>query len=205
MGSEEEYPYPVQAVVDLANDFSADHFHFAIKQCRDVIAKTLAEDNTSDQQIARVHILRYLDIQLARAVRWIDEEADLMALVLRSQIELRAWADFVSKGSDEAARFLHEANIDARELHEKLEKAFPGGLEPLPEPIPGKRVRLERCDDEEEAHFALCSKLIHPSSILLNDLDSWLFSPEHRKVLAINVLKYGWCILNMFHDIRWHS
>jgi hypothetical protein len=30
------------------------------------------------------------------SVRWAEDEADLMAAVLRSQIELRSWAEFVS-------------------------------------------------------------------------------------------------------------
>ena len=122
---EEEYPYPIHAVADLASNYSADDFRFAVKQCRDVIANVIAEDNRSDQQIARVHILYYLDLQLSRAVRWIDDEADLMALVVRSQIDLRCWAEFVSRGIAEATQFLQEANIDSRELFERTEKAFP--------------------------------------------------------------------------------
>jgi hypothetical protein len=78
MNTEDEVPYPVTAVTDLANNHSAEHFRFAVGRCRDVIAKVVAEDNRSDQQIARVRILKHLDIQLSRAVRWIEEDADLM-------------------------------------------------------------------------------------------------------------------------------
>ncbi len=173
MESLEEYPYQVQAVVDLAKNFSSDHFRYAIKQCREVIAKTVAEDNRSDQQIARVHILRYLDIQLARAVRWIEDEADLMALVLRSQIELRAWAEFISRGPDEATQFLHEADIDARELHEKMEKAYPDEIQPLSEEIPGKRVRFTRSNDREDADFILCSKSLLSKTALSASRPHW--------------------------------
>ena len=35
--------------------------------CRDVLAKIIAQDSSSDQQIARVRILKYLDLQLSRA------------------------------------------------------------------------------------------------------------------------------------------
>jgi len=42
---------------------SAEHFRFAIGHCRDVIAKVTAEDNRSDQQRARYHILCYLVLQ----------------------------------------------------------------------------------------------------------------------------------------------
>ena len=94
----EEVPYQVTAINGLTENYSPANFRREIGECRKVIALVVAEDNTSDQQIARVHILRYLDLQLSRAMRWVEEEADLMALVLRSQIELRRWADFVSKG-----------------------------------------------------------------------------------------------------------
>ena len=111
----EERPYHIQAIYDLKADYSPEHFRFAIGECRKVIAQLIAEDNSSDQQVARVHILRYLDLQLSRAVRWAEDEADLMAVVLRSQIELRNWAEFVSTGPKEAAAFLHEVNIDIQE------------------------------------------------------------------------------------------
>ena len=87
--AEEKRPYHIQAIYDLKADYSPDHFRFAIGECRKVIAQLVAEDNSSDQQISRVHILRYLDLQLSRAVRWIEDEADLMAIVLRSQIECK--------------------------------------------------------------------------------------------------------------------
>ncbi len=45
MEPETDIPYPVAAVNDLANNYSAEHFRFAIQQCRDVIAQVIAEDN----------------------------------------------------------------------------------------------------------------------------------------------------------------
>jgi hypothetical protein len=126
MQSEDERPYHIQAIYDLRADYSPEHFRFAIGECRRVISRLIAEDNSSDQQIARVKILRYLDLQLSRAVRWIDAEADLLAVVLRSQIDLRFWAEYVSTGPDEAAAFINEVNVDAQELHDKMDKAFPG-------------------------------------------------------------------------------
>jgi hypothetical protein len=84
MDTENDLPYPVLAVTDLANDYSPEHFRFAVGHCRDVIAKVTAEDNRSDQQIARVRILKFLDLQLSRAVRWVEDDADLMAGVMRN-------------------------------------------------------------------------------------------------------------------------
>src|SRR5438445_12467470 len=127
MNTETEVPYPVTAVTDLASEYSAEHFRFAVGHCRDVIAKVIAEDNRSDQQIARVRILKNLDIQLSRAVRWIEEDADLMAGVMRNLIELKFWAHFVSDSPARATQFISEAEIDARELFDKLEKLVPAG------------------------------------------------------------------------------
>ena len=101
MAAEEERPYHIQAIYDLRDDYSPEHFRFAIRECRKVIAQVMAEDNSSAQQVARVKILHYLDLQLSRAVRWIDEEADLLAIVLRSQIELRFWAELRIPGQGE--------------------------------------------------------------------------------------------------------
>jgi hypothetical protein len=201
----EERPYHIQAIYDLKADYSPDHFRFAIGECRKVIAQLVAEDNSSDQQIARVKILRYLDLQLSRAVRWIDEEADLLAVVLRSQIDLRGWAEYVSTGSAEATAFLNEVNIDARELHEKMDKAFPGAVAPLPSQVSGKRILLKRTNDEEEYAFKLCSKLIHPSALMLNHPEVTITNEANKEYLAVEVLFYAWWLVSRFHDLVWHD
>ena len=97
METEQERPYHIQAIYDLQADYSTAHFRFAIGECRKVVAQLIADDHSSDQQIARVNILRYLDLQLSRATAWAEGEADLLAIVLRSEIELRGWAEFVSE------------------------------------------------------------------------------------------------------------
>src|ERR1700761_2573917 len=123
---EQERPYHIQAIYDLQADYSTAHFCFALNECRKVIAQLIADDHRSDQQIARVNILRYLDLQLSRTVTWADGEADLLAGVLRSEIELRGWAEFVSETPEQATRFVNEeVVIDAHELDHKMRKAFP--------------------------------------------------------------------------------
>lgn len=203
MQPQEEIPYPVQAVVDLASAYSADHFRYAIGECRKVIAQVSAEDNTSDQQISRVRILKHLDRQLSRAVQWVEAETDLMAMVVRSQIELRFWASYVSKGPVETKAFLDEVDIDSRQLHEKMMKAYPTEVQPLPVAIPGKLISLTRIDDDEEVVYKLCSKLIHTTSLILNSPENSILNTGYRDFLAVQALKYGWGILNIFHDINW--
>lgn len=168
-----------------------------------MIADLVADDDSSEQQTARVHILRYLDLLLERAIRWAYDKNDLMAIVLRSQIDLRAWAEYVSAGPDEAKKFLHEANIDIRELHERLDKAYPGAIEPLPVEIKGKRVSLDRVDEQEEYDYKLCSKLIYPSALLMLHPSKLLDSTMYKERICVEVLFRGWWIVNRFHDLNW--
>lgn len=195
-------PYHIQAIYDLEANYSDEHFRFAIGECRKVIAQVIADDNSSDQQVARVHILRYLELQLSRAIRWVEDEADLMAIVLRSQIELRLWADFVSRGPKEAADFLHEVNIDIQELGFKMDKAFPGALPPM-SVVAGKRAELKRTGEKEEYDFKLCSKLIHPTALMLNHPEATITNEANKKYLAVRVLFYAWFIVSRFHDLVW--
>jgi hypothetical protein len=116
MEAEQERPYHIQAIYDLQADNTTAKFLTEINECRKVITQLVADDNSSDQQIARVYILRYLDLQLSRATAWADRETDLLAIVLRSEIELRGWAEFVSESPEQAAGFLNdEVLIDAQE------------------------------------------------------------------------------------------
>lgn len=206
MDSKKQFPYQVTAVTDLANNFTPEHFRFAVGQCRDVIARIMTEDNRtdSDQQIVRVRILKYLDLQLSRAVRWIDEEADLMASVTRGLIELRFWAQFVSESPEKAAQFLHENAIDGRELYERIEKLAPPDADQFEMPeVEGKRVTVEPSGEREALIWKLCSKLIHPSSWVINDLEGTVHNAFQRQVLATYVVHYSWRIITTFHHISW--
>ena len=203
MNTQNELPYHVVAVTDLANNYSAEHFRFAVGNCRDVIAKTIAEDNSSNQQIARVRILKHLDLQLSRAARWVEEDADLMASVMRNLIELKFWAHFVSDSPAKATQFISEADIDGRELFDKLEKAVPPGTYQLGQIPAGKRVNVGPSDAEEALLWKMCSKLIHPSSWVLNHPAETIHNVRQRQVLAVYVLFYGWGIVNIFHRIVW--
>src|SRR5437867_9542338 len=125
-----------------------------------------------------------------------------MALVLRSQIEVRRWADFVSKGPVEAEQFLNGTNVDAQQLNDKLTKAFPGAVQPLPVTIAGTLTRLPSVDSYEDFDFKFCSKLIHPSSMMLNHPEDTIRNEGHRQYLAKQVLYYAWSIITRFHNIN---
>lgn len=205
MESEQQRPYHIQAIYDLQADYSTANFHAAIGECRKVIAQLVAEDNSSDQQIARVNILRYLDLQLSRAMAWADGETDLLAVVLRSEIELRGWAEFVSESPEQATRFLNdEVVIDAHELDQNMRKAFPGAaFAALPSVPKAKRVAPPRIGEAVDYDFKLCSKLIHPSALMLNHPEMTIRNEGHKAYLGIEVLLYAWVIVTRFHDLNW--
>lgn len=83
MEAEPERPYHIQAIYDLKDNYSPDHFRYSIRECREFVALVVADDDRSAQQVDRVNVLRYLDLLLSRAVTWIDSEADSLAIVLR--------------------------------------------------------------------------------------------------------------------------
>ena len=177
-----------------------------IGQCRELIAKLAAEDNRSDQQRARYRILRYLDLQLARSAHWVDKEADLMAWVMRNLIELKFWAKFVSKSEENATQYVNELNIDLRELSERLTKLRPDDAETMPALPPnsdGKRTDVTRSGDQEELTWKMASKLIHPTSYVINGFEDTLNYPSNNQLFALQILKYGWEIITIFHDIVW--
>jgi hypothetical protein len=205
MEAEQQGPYHIQAVYDLQADYSTAHFRFALGECRKVVAQLIADDHSSDQQIARVNILRYLDLQLSRATAWADGEADLLAMVLRSEIELRGWAEIVSESPEQATRFLNdEVVIDANELDQKMRKAFPdAAFAALPNFPKAKRVEPPRIGEAVDYDFKLCSKLIHPSALMLNHPEMTIRNEDSKAYLAVEVLLYAWVIVSRFHDLNW--
>jgi len=180
--------YPVQAVVDLTNDFSDEHFKFAIAQIRRNVARVLAEDNSSDQQIARVKILRYLDFQLTCADRWSTESADLMALILRRLIELRFYGKYVSESQTAAGRFLAEADTDSAEMYKLMKQAFPNEMPHHDLPEVQKRIKTAPSEGEEECLFKLCSKFLHPSALVMYDMNATIQSPAYSQMFATRIV-----------------
>jgi hypothetical protein len=199
-------PYHVMAISELAKNYSAAAFQIEIAECREVISKLSVEDNRSDQQRARFRILRYLDLQLARSVRWVDKEADLMAWVMRNLIELTFWANFVSESETKATQFINESNVDLREVSERLTRLMPDDAEimpPLPPNADGKRIDVRPSGDQEELTWKMASKLIHPSSHVINGFENTMNDPPNNQFFALQILIYGWGIITIFHDIVW--
>lgn len=128
-----------------------------------------------------------------------------MAWVMRNLIELEYWAKFVSESEEKAIQFLNESNIDLREVAERLEKLLPDAepMPPLPPNSDGKRIRVKPSGDWEELTWKKASKLIHPSSYVINGFEDTIMNPINNQLFAIQILMYGWRIVTIFHDIVW--
>ena len=100
---------------------------------------------------------------------------------------------------------MNEVNIDIQELYLKMDKAFPGALQPLPAQVPGKRINLEQSGDKEKYDFKLCSKLIHPTALMLIHPETTISNQANKKYLAVEVLFYAWLIVSLFHEVVWHD
>ena len=63
----------------------------------------------------------------------------------------------------------------------------------------------DRSGDEEDFDFKLCSKLIHPTALMLNHPEATIGDQAIKKLLAVEVLFYAWLIVNRFCDLVWHG
>jgi hypothetical protein len=69
--------------------------------------------------------------------------------------------------------------------------------------IQGKRVSVASSGRQESLIWRMCSKLIHPSFSVINNLEGAIHNAFQRQVLATYVFYYGWEIITIFHDIVW--
>jgi hypothetical protein len=199
-------PYHLEAIQALNAVCGTEHFtnHFAyeISQCHEVLLKFIARDDSSPQQTARVLVLRYLDRLLIRAVRLINEEADVMAQIVRNLIELAFVSEHISSGIEEATAFLNEADLDAADLAERIRKANPEAID-YGLATKGDRVATKRSNPDEELLWKTCCKFVHPTSFILQHPEETISNARYKEMFAVKVLEYGWGIVTTFHQINW--
>jgi hypothetical protein len=102
--------------------------------------------------------------------------------------------------------FVNESNIDLREVAERLKRLMPVDAETIPHLPPhpdGKRVDVRRSGDQEELIWKMASKLIHPSSNVINGFENTMNDQANNQFFALQILIYGWGIIAIFHDIVW--
>jgi hypothetical protein len=146
---------------------------------------------------ANTYLLRYLSLQLTRAIKWLNGDLDLLAFVVRSTGELALWARFVNANEKNARRFLEDHQADGKELVEYGELATKGAeLKSLPfmdeyfASLP-KRLKLSRSTDVDNYVFKLTSKYIHPSAWLLTNLRKINGFTMERIILRLFLIKYA--------------
>jgi hypothetical protein len=66
-----------------------------------------------------------------------------------------------------------------------------------------KRVFVTKLNDREEYISKLCSKFVHSSSLTITAPSSTTSDTGFKKVFGVEVLRFGWGILTMFHRIEW--
>jgi hypothetical protein len=62
---------------------------------------------------------------------------------------------------------------------------------------------VKRSGDQEELTWKTASKLIHPSSYVINGFEDMIKNPANNQFFALQILMYGWGIVTIFHDIVW--
>jgi hypothetical protein len=85
-----------------------------------------------------------------------------------------------------------------------MRKAFPSAaFAALPNLPKAKRVEPPRIGETVDYDFKLCSKLIHPSALMLNHPEMTIGNEDGKAYLAVDVLLYAWVIVARFHDLNW--
>jgi hypothetical protein len=68
--------------------------------------------------------------------------------------------------------------------------------------VGGKRVSVTREDEVEDMLHKMCSKLIHPTAMLLNNFDEMLYNKDSYAIFAGCILQKAWTIIETFHNLR---
>lgn len=196
--------HPGVLIDDLETNFSIPHFRHVVAACRSTIAD-LPESDSSPMAEAKRRIILYADLQLQRVVRSPEMDNDLLAGILRNLMELREWAKFVASDEKQAERFVNESVIDTRELFDLIGAPVDPAIDALNAAaahIQGKRKRFDRGSEQDDFFWKLCSKLIHPSSLVINNTHTLLQDSIIRKRLAVRVAHLGWLVVNETYNIN---
>ena len=189
--------HPGVLIDDLESCFSVPHFLHVLAECRKTLA-SLPESDNSPMAEAKRRIILHVDRQLRKVIGSADLENDFLATILRNLMELRDWARFVASDEEQAERFVNESVIDVRELFELISVASDPEIDAIraaASHIQGKRKTFDRDSEQDKFFWKLCSKLIHPSSLVINNAGILLQDPNIQKRLAVRIALLGWLIV----------
>jgi hypothetical protein len=71
-------------------------------------------------------------------------------------------------------------------------------MPPLPLNPDGRRVEENWSGDREESTWKMGSKLMHPSSHVINEFENTLNDLPKNQFFALQILMYGWGIITIF-------
>jgi glutaredoxin-related protein len=181
--------------------FGPEKFRHGASQCREAIGKLLDQDRSTDADKVLVNILTYLDKQLARAYEWIEGDLDLLAFITRSILEIHFWAVFITQSEENLKQFIRDERNQLWELYKKATKAIPD-LPQLSEADINKRLKDKRIDSQQDLLYAQCSKYIHTSSFILNNLQR-LEDDVAREMFGKFILAWAWRTLEDTRIVNW--
>lgn len=160
----------------------------------------------------RERLTRYLSVQLKHASNWASADADLLALIMRRLIEVRYFSIAINESEEKSRQLMHDefAN-DALEIFARLQELAPGKYDEkdvlkeldLQKPASGS-IKTSRWGPTERYLWKLTSKLIHPSALVINELDSTLNNDAFRNLFSLHIVRYAWLIIHDMYKIEYN-
>jgi hypothetical protein len=131
------------------------------------------ENSRAPTDIAGRRIAVYLDLLWRRLRDWETADLDFLVWTMRNLLELHFWTKYVTETPENAAAFIHESEIDQRELFEVFLKEL-GDFSDIghsairvlaSDAQGGKRQKVSV---EDPILWKECCKYAHPTPWLLN-------------------------------------
>lgn len=190
----------------------SQHFRAACEWIR-------ANARRTTESVALHHLLWSAANYLEIAANGVETHVSVFALATRNLYELRLRIEHLTADPANLGRWQAEAATDKIQVLEGI-LGIQGGRDGAPrailtDEIARLRALLDRHgmhelkritstasiaqqlrrDDEHQALFKLLSKLVHPSSYLVNDYQN-AASPEIRQILQVHCQLYAWELFN---------
>jgi hypothetical protein len=192
--------FDVDTGVKSLEELAASAEHIVVS-----LGKFLAHVDRHDQIKCAVFInlLSYLHHELTNLVKWKAESCDVIAWVSRNILEARLWTTYVLDKPSNFDRFLHEQEVDLREVYERLgdwernvaaeESDFSAMAKSISERHaelrrPRNRVKLALRPGDVPMYKHL-SKYVHATSWLINGQVELMNSESYRK-LSLSVAQW---------------
>jgi len=163
-------------------------------------------EDTGPQVVASRNVLLYIDSQWRRLHGWHRGPCDVLAFITRNLMELYFWTKRIVQSAELAQQFLNESDVEQQELFKEHLKIEPENddaslarslLKVLSNEWTGHRTRFEKTDKYEPLVYKECSKYIHASPWLINNLCR-MHDPYVRRELIAYTLHY---LVNINHLI----